>query len=104
MLVDIFIAQIPPTPTVMPVATAPVYLPSVGDLGFWGSTSDLIQMWNQNAGVTTGLQYFILAGLVMAGVFIFVRLIKSINRDDDEAPRIVVNVPRPTRRRAYRRR
>lgn len=76
---DVFVAQAPPPPTLMPVATAPFEVPGV-DL--WESMPHLVQMWSQNTAATTGLQYLILAALVVFGLMLFIRLIRSLGRDD----------------------
>lgn len=80
MLINI-VAQIPPTPTLMAVPTAPVSIPS---FGVWASTDDLIQLWNLNSGVTTGFQYVVLVGVVIAGIFVLVHFIRTVSRGSDE--------------------
>lgn len=74
-----FIAQAPPPPTLMPVPTAPITMPGIE---LWESTEHLVQIWNQNSSVTTGAQYLIVALLVLIGLMMFVRMIKSMGQDE----------------------
>lgn len=81
MLINV-VAQVPPTPTLMAVPTAPVSIPS---FGVWASTDDLVQIWNLNSGVTTGIQYLILVGVVIVGIFVLVHLIRTVSKESDES-------------------
>jgi len=80
MLTNI-VAQVPPTPTLLPVPTAPVSIPS---FGIWDSTDKLVQLWNVNSGVSTGFQYVVLVGVVIVGIFVLVHFIRTVSRGGDE--------------------
>lgn len=79
MLVNV-VAQIPPTLTPFPVATALVDIPS---FGLWEPAKSLLQFWN-GSGVGTGAQYILLGGVIILGVFVFVHYIRQLGGKDDQ--------------------
>lgn len=64
----------------------------------WNWTSHAIGMWNELAGLTHGIQIFVLVATIVGGIVLLFRVIRSFGRDDDNNPRVSVNVARPRQR------
>lgn len=75
------VAQVPPTPTLLPVSTPLFDMPSVG---MWSSTDTLLQFWNHNPTVGYGIQIFVLVMLVVFGVSVILYFVKSLGSDRDD--------------------
>lgn len=76
------LAQMPPTPTMMPVPTAPLEVPQ---FGMWAATDDMLQIWNQNATFGYGAQILLLVALVVGGVAIVLFFVRSLGSDRDDS-------------------
>ncbi len=93
----------PPTPTPIATAGAPlVNMPS--GVGLWDSSDQVIGLWNSFAQYTPIVQIFIILGVVVAAVFIAMKIISALQNEEstDKQP-INVTVKAPTYKRRRRR-
>lgn len=74
------IAQVPPTPTLMVVPTAPISIPS--DLYLWETTDEIVQMWQTNASATTGIQILVIGAIIAAALFMVIYLLNKLREGD----------------------
>ena len=74
------LAQIPPTPTPLPPGSAHFNLPS--EFSLWAGTSSAIQVWNWIGDGQIIVQGLAIIGLVLAGIFIVYKFIRSMSAKD----------------------
>lgn len=96
--------SIPPTPTALPTAGAPpITLPS-GVSSLWESSGEVIGLWNSFGQYTPLVQIFVILGIVIAAVFIAMKIISALQNEDGDKPVPVnVTVKAPTYKRRRRR-
>lgn len=76
-----FIAQFPPTPTPLPPsAPAPIVLPD--NIGLWESAPIWINLWNMFGQFGYAAQILAILAIVIAASFLFLRLIRALDPDD----------------------
>lgn len=78
-MIDIIVAQAPPTPTPMMVPTAQL---SVPQFHLWDSTDEIIQLWQSNSSATTGIQYLLIAAIIAAALFMLIYLLNKLREGD----------------------
>ena len=78
---EFIIAQVPPTPTPMMVPTAQL---SVPQFHLWDSTDEIIQIWQSNSSATTGIQYLLIAAIVVAALFMVMYLLNRLGEGNDK--------------------
>lgn len=93
----------PPTPTPIATAGAPLVNMPAG-VGLWDSSGEVIGLWNSFSQYTPIVQIFIILGVVVAAVFIAMKIISALQNEDsaDKQP-INVTVKAPTYKRRRRR-
>lgn len=78
-MIDLIVAQAPPTPTPMMVPTAQL---SVPQFHLWDSTDEIIQLWQSNSSATTGIQYLLIAAIIAAALFMLIYLLNKLREGD----------------------
>lgn len=77
---EFIIAQLPPTPTLMVVPTAPMSVPS--NLYLWETTDEIVQLWQSNSSATTGIQIIVIGAIVAAALFMLIYLMNKLREGD----------------------
>lgn len=95
--------SVPPTPTFLPpVGTPAVSIPN--DVTLWESSGEVIGLWNSFNQYTPAVQIFLILAIVVASVFIAMRIISALQNEDGDKPQAInVTVKQPTYRRRRRR-